>query len=142
MAVVFPDAINDLRYWLRRHPDLTPFTNGRVVFRIPKDPVFPLQRIYRTGGAVQQGGGGAPIQDILVSIECWHNLLTGYDTLRRLVAATESAVFTLPSKTLLSPIGNTLAIDAICTNVIDSPDPSDGWPRFIVDTRFTVTLAN
>lgn len=143
MTVIFPDAINDIRYFLRRHPDLTPFTNGRVVFRIPtKDPVFPLQRIYRTGGGVQQGGGGAPIQDILVSIECWHNLLTGYGALRQLVAATESAVFSIPSKTLISPIGNTLVLDAICLNVIDSPDPADGWPRFIVDTRFTVTLAS
>lgn len=141
MAVVFPDSLNDIRYFLRRHPDLVPFTAGRCFFRIPDNATFPLQRIYRTGGAVQQGGGGTPIQDVLVSIECWHDQLGGYTVLRQLVAATESAVFSLPSRSLINPTGNTLVVDAVCLNVIDSPDPDNGAPRFICDTRFTVMLA-
>lgn len=140
MAVIFPDTLNDVRFWLRRQADVAAITSGRCFFRIPDNATFPLQRIYRTGGAVQQGGGGTPIQDVLVSIECWHNELGGYTTLRQLVAATESAVFALPSQSLINPTGNTRVVDAVVSNVIDNPDPDTGWPRFICDTRFTVTL--
>lgn len=141
MTVVFPDAMNDLRYWLRRQSDVAAFTNGRCFFRIPDNALFPLQRIYRSGGSVRQTGGGAPLQDLLVSIECWTNELGGYGTLRELVAATESAVFGLTSNTRINPTGNTLVVDAVVSNVIDSPDPDTGWPRFICDSRFSVISA-
>lgn len=142
MTVVFPDVLGDLRYWLRRHPDLAPITAGRVFFRIPEKPGgWPLQRIYRHGGGARPTGGGAPVQDVLVSVECWHNVDSGYQVLRQLVAATESAFWTLTSDTLLNPAGTTLAVDAAVTNVIDSPDPETGWPRFVVDARLSVIAA-
>jgi hypothetical protein len=141
MTVVFPDVLNDVRYWLRRHPDLAPITGGAVFFRIPTTPSsWPLQRIYRLGGGVRPGTD-APIQDVLVSIECWHNQDSGYQALRQLVAATESAVWTLPSAARINPSGQTLVTDAAVTNAIDSPDPDTGYPRYVLDTRFTVITA-
>lgn len=140
MTVVYPPAMLDIRYWLRRHPDISPYTNGRTFFRIPENAQFPLQRIYRSGGGRQQGRD-APVQDVLVSIECWSNLDGGYQALSQMVTATQSAVDDLPSRSLINPTSTTLVVDAQVTNLIDSPDPDTGWPRFIVDSRFTVISA-
>lgn len=141
MTVIVPDAMNDLRWWLRRVPDLVPLVGGRVVFRIRDDTPFPLQRIYRSGGGMRQDGGGTPIQDILLSIECWGAAENGYDAVRAIVAATESAVWQLTSGTRINPTGQTLVVDSIVTNSIDSPDPDTGAPRYILDSRFTVMAA-
>lgn len=138
--IVVPDALNDIRAWLRQHPDLSPLHNGRVFFRIPDNQTqFPLLRIYRSGGGIVAAGGDAPVQNVNVSIECWHNTGRGYQALRQLVNAVESALWQLGASTLINPAGNTVVLDALVTNVIDSPDPDEGWPRFVVDSRFTVT---
>lgn len=146
MTVIVPDFMSDARFWLRRQSDLVALRGARVFFRIPPDAIFPLQRIYRTGGGMQQGGGGAPVQDILLSIECWGaapdspgaTSSNGYDAVRSLVAATESAIWQLPSKTQINPTGQTLVVDAAVTNSIDSPDPDSGSPRYVVDSQWTV----
>lgn len=149
MAVIVPDFLSDARHWLRRHPDLQPLVGARVFFRIPDSATFPLQRIYRMGGAMQQGGGGIPVQDFLLSIECWgaapgtpqSTPFNGYDAVREIVAATESAIWQLPSGTQINPSGRTLVIDAAVSNAIDSPDPDTGAPRYVLDSRFTVMAA-
>jgi hypothetical protein len=138
MTVIVPDALNDIRYWLRHNTDILAYTASRTFYRIPASPQFPLQRIYRTGGGIRQTGGGAALQDVLVSVECWHNQDSGYQTLRQMVAATESAIWQIPSRTVINPGGNTRVVDAVVSNVIDSPDPDSGWPRFILDTRWSV----
>lgn len=146
MTVVVPDFMSDARFWLRRVPDLVPLVGGRVVFRIRPDTPFPLQRIYRSGGGMRQSGGGAPIQDIMLSIECWgaepnspqSTSSNGYEAIRQIVAATESAIWQLPSRTQINPSGQTIVVDAAVLNAIDSPDPETGSPRYVLDSRWSV----
>jgi hypothetical protein len=146
MTVVVPDVLSDVRYWLRRQSDLVPLVGGRVVFRIPDTMAFPLQRIYRSGGGIRQSGGDTPIMDVLVSIECWgappntpgSSSANGYTTVRQIVAATESAIWQLPSRTLLNPGGLTVVVNAAVTNAIDAPDPDTGAPRYVLDSRWSV----
>jgi hypothetical protein len=138
-----PDVLNDVRYWLRRQADLAAVHAGRVFFRIPDNQAsFPLMRIYRTGGGMRQTGGGAPISDVLISIECWSNLERLYGTVRQLAQVTEAALWSLPSGMQINPAGLTVVIDAMVLNVIDSPDPDTGWPRIVCDTRWSVIAAN
>lgn len=140
MTVVIPDVMPDVRYWLRTHPDLQPLHAGRVFFRIPDDDKvsgWPLIRIYQHSGGIPDLGGDAPISTVEISIECWHNKDSGYTAVRQLANATASALFQLIPGSLLNPSGQTRAINATATTIIDSPDPDTGWPRKIVDTTWT-----
>jgi hypothetical protein len=146
LTVIVPDFLSDVRYFLRRQSDLVPLVGGRVFFRIPDTALFPLQRIYRSGGGIRQAGGDAPIQDILLSVECWGappdspqaSSSNGYESIRQIVAATESAIWQLPSGTQINPSGQTLVVSAVVTNAIDSPDPDTGSPRYVLDSRWSV----
>lgn len=139
MAVIVADCMPDVRAFLRGHPDLQPLHNGRVFFRIPtKQAQWPLLRIYRAGGAIMSAGGTANVSSVDISIEAW-GTGTAYDPVRKLAAAVESALWTMPSGTRLAPAGGpTVALSAQVTNVIDSPDPDDGSPRLILDSRWMV----
>lgn len=149
MTVIVPDFLSDARYWLRRQSDLVPLVDGRVFFRIPPNAIFPLQRIYRSGGGMRQSGGGTPIQDIMLSIECWGaapdsptaTSSNGYNAVRSVVAATESAIWQLTSRTQINPTGQTIVVDAAVLTGIDSPDPETGSPRYVLDSRFSVIHA-
>lgn len=132
-----PDVLGDVRYWLRHHPALTAPLSGRVFFRIPDNQTqFPLIRLSRTGGGAMGNGGDLPALRINISLELWHNADSGYNALRSLVAATETALFNMPAGTLLNPSGTTIALDAMVGNGMDSPDPALGWPRYILDTAW------
>lgn len=145
-ALVIPDALPDIRYWLRTHPLLVPLHLGRVFFRLP-DPQniggWPIMRIYRLpGGGIVETGGDTPFYRMYVTVECWSNgppERRGFDfaSVRQLAQAAESALWDLDSGTLLNPAGNgTRAQAALATGTIDSPDPDTGWPRMVVDTRW------
>lgn len=139
MTVVFADALPDIRYWLRNQPDLNALHAGRVFFRLPAQPGgWPLMRIYQHGGAPVELGGDAPLDELLVSVECWHNQPAGYQQARQLTVALRSVLHFLPAGTVLNPSSSTVALAAAVTNVIDSPDPDSGWPRLVCDTRWTI----
>lgn len=134
---VLPDYLNDVRYWLRHNTALSPILSGRVFFHIPDGQTkYPLIRMYRAGGGLVQMGGETPLMSMNISLDCWHNVDTGYTSLRLLVQALEAELFTLPSNTTINPSGSTVALDAVVTNALDSPDPALGWPRYVVDTRW------
>lgn len=147
MAVVIPDFMPDVRYWLRTHPDLAPFHAGRVFFRIPdagKVSGGVLMRLYRIGGGIADLGGDAPISTFDISIECWciqtpttPDPRKLYTTVRQMADATVSALFQVIPGSLLNPTGQTRALNALATTVIDSPDPETGDPRMVVDSRWT-----
>lgn len=139
MAIVIPDALPDVRYWLRNHPDLQPYHSGRVFFRIPdadKLSGFPIMRLYRLAGGVIAQGGDVNISQVAIAVECWHNQNKGYDAIRQMAVALESACQTLPAGQLLNPTGETRAQSARVINVLDSPDADTGWPRLVCDTSW------
>lgn len=142
-SLVFPNAMWDLRAWLRAHPYLAPIHDGRVFFRLPDDPVAPLMRLYRAGGGGAQNDGEAPLQDIRLSIEIWGitDEATGrsdYQSLTRLQMGLEAACHDNQPGTLVNPRGNTILDNANFTTGFDSPDPSTGWPRIVCNVVVTV----
>lgn len=140
-TLVFPNAMWDIRYWLRNHPNLNPIHGGRCFFRLPDQPVAPLMRLYRSGGGVQMNSE-VPIQDIRLAIEIWgitDNLgRSDYQSLTRLQMGLEDACNRLVPGTLANPSGNTVLSNLNFTTGFDSPDPSTGWPRIICDVIATV----
>lgn len=144
-SVAFPNAMWDLRYWLRNHPKLSPIHDGRVFFRLPDNPVAPLMRLYRSGGG-QQPNTEAPISDVRIAVEIWGitDPVTGrsdYQPLTQLQMALEDACLNNAPGTLVNPSGNTILDNANFTTGFDSPDPSTGWPRIICDIICTVKAA-
>lgn len=139
MAPVFPDAMAGLRTWLRTHPDLTGLHGGRVFFRVPDGPVYPLVRIYRAGGAVQPGD--APLLDIRVAVEVWGGALGDYPAVSALATAIESACHRMPAGLLLDPAGTTVGLNAQVSTWADVPDPDTGWPRRVGDLVLTCRTA-
>jgi hypothetical protein len=140
VTVVLPDAMPDIRAFLRSHPDISPYTGGRVFFRIPdpgKEGGFPLLSLHRLGGGITARGGDAITADIAVAISVWHNDRRGYNSVRQCATAIESALWQINS-TLLNPAGQTVALSAQVTNTIDLPDPESSWPRIVLDATFTV----
>lgn len=132
----FPDAMPDIRGWLRTHPDLAPLHAGRVFFRIPdSQPATPFMRIYRSSGAVQPGE--TPIQDLRISLEIWGTQNSDYQSVRQLAVAVEGACHKIMGPT---PIGSgaTTVTNAQVQAAIDTPEPDSGWPRISIETVFTV----
>lgn len=146
-VVLFPDTLSDVRYWLRRHPLLVPFHAGRVVLRIPQETViaplvWPLIRISKVGGSIV-GSGGVPLETVRIQMDCWGRpasttAANGYGPLRQMVLALKSALWQLPSGTLINPTGQTVVTDASVVLDMDSPDPDTGQPRYVVDGQFAV----
>lgn len=134
---VFPNAMWDLRYWLRNHPNLNPLHGGRVFFRLPDHPVAPFMRLYRVGGAVQSDSE-VPMQDLRLSIEIWGMQDSDFQKLTQLQLGLEDACTNNPSGTLVNPSGNTILDNAGFTTGFDSPDPDTGWPRIVCDVTVTV----
>jgi hypothetical protein len=142
-SVVFPNAMWDLRYWLRNHPNLAPIHGGRCFFRLPDFPVSPLMRLYRAGGGVQSDSE-VPMQDLRAAIEIWGMTdptsgRSDYTPLTNLQMGLEDACTNVQPGMLINPSGNTLIHNANFTTGFDSPDPDTGWPRIVCDVTFTVT---
>lgn len=146
-ALVVPDVAGDFRAWLRNQPDLRAIHAGRVFFRYPDKVTYPACRVYATGGPTQVSvGGDTPMWDANVAVEVLHNQDSGYQQIRLFVRTLGAALFEMGA-TMLNPTaaaygaGDTLCVDAVVTNALDSPDPAEGWPRYVCDCRLTVVSA-
>lgn len=135
-TLVFPDALLDLREWLRVHPLLAGLTSQRVFFRLPPEPSgSPFMRIYRAGGGPQ--ASEAPIQDLRVAHEVWGLMDSDYTLVRQSVQALES-LYQGAQNELMN--GGTALLNARVTGASDAPDPDTGWPRVVLDCLLTVSL--
>lgn len=139
MTVVVPDAVPDIKAWLKNDPDSRAYHAGRVFFYIP-DRVsgYPLCRLYRLDGGIQTQGGDAPLSQVDVTIECWGDTKAMWDQVRALALAIESSLWQIPSGSLINPSGQTRVRNAAAINSIESIDPDGAWPRMIVDTRWSL----
>ena len=137
--IKFPDAMPDIRYWLRNHPYLSALSAGRVFFNIPpKVKTAPFIRIYRSGGGPQIDSE-VPMSDLRLGIDVWGMSGRDYDVVRQTVLAIESAAHDLDPGTVLGPTG-TVGQNISVTTALDTPDPDTGWPRIAMDVIFTVRV--
>lgn len=139
--LVFPDALVDLRYWLRNDPILNPMHGGRVYFRLPKTTQAPMLRISQVGGG-QQPDSEVPIMDLQCILEIWGMQSQDYQAVRQLRLAFEHVCWAWPAGNLLNPTSNTRMHNARFNGGYDSPDPQTGWPRIITHATFTVTATS
>lgn len=139
-AQPFPDALPDIRYFLRNHAYLASLTAGRVFFRVPPKPTkAPFMRIWRSGGGLQtQGESEAPVLDLRVNIDVWGLTMADYDKVRATQLALEAIAFNLQTG-IIGP-NNTRLINLAITNSNDSPDPDTGWPRLVTNSIWTVSF--
>lgn len=137
----FPDAMPDIRQWLRNHPYLADLSGGRVFFTIPPKPsAAPFVRIYRSGGGPLGDPHDAPVSNLRLGIDVWGMKGADYQKVRQTVLAIEAAAHDLPPGTVLGD-NDTVGMNLNITTAVDTPDPSTGWPRIYLDAIFTVRVA-
>lgn len=139
---VFPDLLGDLRVEAR-NAILPSLLGRRVFFAMPDKPVWPLVRVYDTGGGPE--GGEVPMENRRVAWDIWGrprigdkaNLGAGtFEDVTAIVLAIKSWLHDL-----YGPIGNTgstWVLNAEVTNAVPSPDPDAGAARYLIDSLFTI----
>ena len=139
-SLVLPDAMPDIRSFLRTESDLNALLSGRVFFRLPAQiKQAPFLRITRAGGG-QQPNSEAPVADIRVGIEIWGMEGSDYDAIRAVSQQLESIAATPIGPGLVLGGNGTVLLNLVITTGMDLPDPETGWPRFVMDTVWTVRL--
>lgn len=126
---MYGDVLGDFRGWLRQHPYLTSLS-GRVFFRIPESPTYPLLRIYRAGGGNQPGD--APIEDVQVGIDIWGG---SYGDITTVANGLKAAMHSMPSGTKMGQ--STVCLNGEVIGEVDSPDPDTGNPRKVLTVLLT-----
>lgn len=138
-SIIYPDAMPDIRSWLRNHPYLADLSAGRVFFNIPaKIKTAPFVRIYRSGGGPQADGSDSPVLDLRVAVEAWGMTGADYTAVRQTILAVEAAAHDLDPGTVIGT--GTVLLNVNPTTSLDTPDPDTGWPRIMLDAVFTVRL--
>lgn len=130
---VYADVMGDLRTWLRAH-DYLDSVDGRVFFRIPVSPTYPLVRLYRAGGGNQPGE--VPLEDVQVGIDIWAD---DYATVTAVGNAVKAALHQMLPDTALG--AGTVGLNADVIGDIDAPDPDTGKPRKVLTAVLTVRAA-
>ena len=127
------DAEEDFKSWLVAEPDLASLHGGRVYWRIPNQPSYPLVRLYRAGGGKQPGE--ANMRDIRFGVEVLGGAVDGptWLAVRTLTTAIESVVDNLDNVAQ----GGTMFCNGIVTGVTDKPDPDTGRPGRVLDALIT-----
>ena len=121
----YPDLLGDFRTWLRAHAYLTPLVAGRVFFRIPKVPVFPLIRLHDAGTTRQPGE--TPTVEALLGVEVWGGT---FEQVKDITAATVAAFEYLAAGTVVGAA--TVVLNVEIGTAVDSPDPDTGDARKIL----------
>jgi hypothetical protein len=142
VQTIYADVMGDLRSWLRTHPYLTALQDGtghsllnaRVFFRIPDGPTFPLVRIYRAGGANQDGQ--VPLEDVQAGIDVWGG---SYTDVVAIANAIKAALHLMNPGTRLG--SGTVGLNADVIGEIDAPDPDTGNARKVLTALLTVRAA-
>lgn len=130
-----PDAMPDIKYYLKHHPWLADLTAGRVFFHLPKENCpIPFIQMYRTGGGPQVAGDISPMWTFRVSVVVWGNKGQDYPMVRATVVAIESMAAQWLHGTVLGP-GGTVGTD-MTANSHDLPDNDTGSPRIVMDTSW------
>lgn len=140
MTAMLPDAMPDIRHFLRNHPFLSGLSAGRVFFRIPdagKISVSPFIHLYWTGGGLQPDSE-APIADVSVALAIWGMDRGDYGLVRETSIAIQNIAFMFSDMTVLGP-GGTIGKYLKVTTGVDSPDPDTGWARIVLQTTWTVS---
>jgi hypothetical protein len=138
MAVVFADTLDDIRYWIRNHPDIQPLVGSRVFFDLPDKVTYPCMRLWSLGGGAPSGA--TPIERWALSVEAWGGKKSDYPALRQLMTAFRSACHQIQTSELINPAGQTRVLNAAADPPQDRPDPDDGTPRLVSNCTFTVML--
>ena len=126
---VYPDVLGDVRTWLRAHPWMPATVNGRVFFRIPDAPTFPLIRVY-DAGTTQTLGEVAPLVTAQIGVDVWGAIGVAnatYGDVKTIAHAVAAAFHFLQPGTLLGT--TTVALDGEAGTFFDNPDPDTGAPR-------------
>lgn len=125
-----PDFLTDFKDWAIAHPDLT----ANVVWRFPKQPVYPIILLHGAGRV--RLAGEAPFWSQRLAYQVWTNDDAQFTAIKNLADALCGALDDITSMTV---IGTSLVRSVTGTSCDESPDPDTGWPRFIVNTRITAT---
>jgi len=140
-VTTFPDLLGDLRIEARG-AILPALLGRRVFFAMPDKPVWPLVRIYDTGGGPD--GGEVPVENRRVAWDIWGRPRIGDKSNMGAGTFADVTAIVLAIKSFLhdlyGPIGSgsTCVLNAEVTNVVPSADPDAGAARYLVDSLFTI----
>jgi hypothetical protein len=136
---IWPDVEGGLRAWLRANAGVSALVAQRVFLAVPPDaPATAFVTVARIGGG-DTPGSRVPIDNALVSIECWG--VRGDDgrphwrDAGRLVNAVRSALGRIDGRTAL--VTGTVAFGVQVAGVVRAPDPADGRPRYTITAEVT-----
>lgn len=124
--LLLPDAELVIARALRADPDVAAMTSGRVYTEIPRDPVWPMLRLFRIGGTADTS---AYYERARLQIDAWGE---SKHQARLLAATARHALLLMPGR-----VGD----GAIIGEVVDdhgllwAPDPDTGRPRYLFGVR-------
>jgi hypothetical protein len=128
----------DLKPWLIAQPDLAPLHGGRVFFKFPVGlDAYPAVRMYNSVLPVfLPNDGGMPVVDAHIAFDVFGGSDEDFDAVNAIATTLVGVLNAIQPGTV---IGGTRVLDADAIGGTDSPDPATGWPRYILDTRWTCT---
>jgi hypothetical protein len=125
------DIESALVAWLPTDPAASALADDRIYTAIPRQPVWPLVRLTRIGGAVDSQH--AWIDRPNVQIEAWADTRAGaFDLCQALV---DALIVRLPG-TRIADL-TTVTHTRMAGGVVWSPDPADDRPRYLFDVEAT-----
>lgn len=139
MSEEWPDVEGALRTYLRANAGVQTALGGQRVFlAVPDDPPWPLVTVTRVGGG-ESATSDAPVDQALVSIECWGEIDANgrpkWLALMTVVNAVRSALDVIRGRTTLSSDVDGFGITV--AGVVRAPDPDNGRPRYVVTAEVT-----
>jgi hypothetical protein len=133
-----PDALPDIRAYLRTHPFLSSLSAGRVFFKLPdKDPAAPFIRLNSSADTMDPGD--SPLLIARVGIQIFGLQDSDFPKLRQVKVAIQSIAYLFDQGVVLGS-GGTKGKQLVVNTAFDSQDPATGWPRIIMDTSWTVSV--
>lgn len=135
----WPDVEGGLRSHLRSVTALTTALGGqRIFWEVPDAPPYPCITIARVGGG-DTPGSDAPVDNALISFECWGEIdAQGRGKWRELTAvvnALRSALEDIRGRTTLASGVDAFGVQV--AGVVRAPDPDNGRPRYVVTAEVT-----
>lgn len=140
---IWPDVEGGVRAWLRADVGVAALVGTRVFLAMPvetktKALVWPLAVVSRIGGG-DTPGSLVPVDNALVSIECWGELddqgRPFWRDLTAVVNSVRSALGRIDGRTALAP--GVAAFGVSVAGVVRAPDPNNGRPRYVITAEVT-----
>jgi hypothetical protein len=136
---IWPDVEGGLRTWLRANAGVSGLVGQRVFLAVPPSaPATAFVTVARIGGG-DTAGSSVPVDNALVSIDCWGVLgddgRPHWRDCGALVNAVRSALGRIDGRTALA--SGVAAFGVQVAGVVRAPDPADGRPRYTITAEVT-----